>query len=99
LTVVKTRRGFQKLEWQKMRERNEALDCRVYARAAAWILGADRWSEKVWRDLEAQFPSRKPAKRETEQHGDGPEALAPTRAAAPVPKRRGRSVRRSSWMG
>jgi phage terminase large subunit GpA-like protein len=99
LTVVKTRRGFQKLEWQKMRERNEALDCRVYARAAAWILGADRWSEKVWRDLEAQFPSRKPAKREIEQHGDEPEALAPTRAAAPAQKRRGRSVRRSSWMG
>jgi phage terminase large subunit GpA-like protein len=25
--------------WQKLRERNEALDCRVYARAAAWIDG------------------------------------------------------------
>ncbi len=96
LTVVKTRRGFQKLEWQKMRERNEALDCRVYARAAAWILGADRWSEKVWRDLEAQFPSRKPVKHEIEDHGV---EVAPPRAAAPVQKRRGRSVRRSSWMG
>ena len=37
-----------------MRERNEALDCRVYARAAAWILGADRWDEATWRRLEAQ---------------------------------------------
>ena len=37
-----------------MRERNEALDCRVYARAAAWILGADRWDEATWRSLEAQ---------------------------------------------
>jgi phage terminase large subunit GpA-like protein len=54
LVTVKTRRGFQKLEWQKMRERNEALDCRVYARAAAWIAGADRWSEAMWKDLEAQ---------------------------------------------
>src|SRR6202047_2219181 len=37
LVTVTTRRGFQKLEWQKLRERNEVLDCRVYARAAAWI--------------------------------------------------------------
>jgi phage terminase large subunit GpA-like protein len=52
LVTVKTRRGFTKLEWQKLRERNEALDCRVYARAAAWIAGADRWSEARWAELE-----------------------------------------------
>jgi phage terminase large subunit GpA-like protein len=34
LVTVKTRRGFTRLEWQKLRERNEALNCRVYARAA-----------------------------------------------------------------
>jgi phage terminase large subunit GpA-like protein len=51
---VKTRRGFQRLEWQKLRERNEVLDCRVYARAAAWIAGADRWTDEKWRDLEDQ---------------------------------------------
>lgn len=54
LVTVKTKRGFQRLEWQKLRERNEVLDCRVYARAAAWIAGADRWSEATWRDLECQ---------------------------------------------
>ncbi|MFO0992569.1 MAG: terminase gpA endonuclease subunit [Hyphomicrobiales bacterium] len=59
LVSVKTRRGFQKLEWQKLRERNEVLDCRVYARAAAWIAGADRWSDEKWRDLEDQV-GRKP---------------------------------------
>ncbi|WP_374252956.1 hypothetical protein, partial [Xanthobacter sp.] len=26
-----------------------------YARAAAWILGADRWPEARWADLEAQL--------------------------------------------
>jgi phage terminase large subunit GpA-like protein len=51
---VRTKRGFARLEWQKLRERNEVLDCRVYARAAAWIAGADRWTEATWRDLEAQ---------------------------------------------
>ena len=55
LVTVKTRRGFARLEWRKLRERNEALDCRVYARAAAWILGADRWSEARWADLETQL--------------------------------------------
>ncbi len=55
LVTVRTRRGFARLEWQKMRERNEALDCRVYARAAAWIAGADRWSDARWRDLEEQL--------------------------------------------
>jgi phage terminase large subunit GpA-like protein len=55
LVTVRNRRGFARLEWQKMRERNEALDLRVYARAAAWIVGADRWSEARWADLEAQL--------------------------------------------
>jgi phage terminase large subunit GpA-like protein len=54
LVTVKTKRGFQRLEWQKLRERNEVLDCRVYARAAAWIAGADRWTEAMWRVLERQ---------------------------------------------
>lgn len=54
MVTVRNKRGFGHQEWQKMRERNEALDCRVYARAAAWILGADRWDEATWRSLESQ---------------------------------------------
>jgi phage terminase large subunit GpA-like protein len=77
LVSVKTRRGFQKLEWQKLRERNEVLDCRVYARAAAWIAGADRWSEEKWRDLEDQV-------------GPPPAAIAPL---VEVPVAAGRLVR------
>lgn len=34
--------------WVKTRERNEALDCRVYARAALSSLGADRWEPEAW---------------------------------------------------
>ena len=40
--VVKVVRGYRKLQWVKRYERNEPLDCRVYARAAAAILGLDR---------------------------------------------------------
>jgi len=35
-------------EWKKTRERNEALDCRIYARAAASILLIDTYSERDW---------------------------------------------------
>ncbi|MCX7348722.1 MAG: phage terminase large subunit family protein [Alphaproteobacteria bacterium] len=55
LVTVKTKRGFQRLEWQKLRERNEALDCRSYARAAAWIAGVDRWSEDRWEAMETEM--------------------------------------------
>jgi phage terminase large subunit GpA-like protein len=51
---VKTKRGFARLEWQKLRERNEALDTRVYARAAAWIAGLDRWSDERWAEAERE---------------------------------------------
>jgi phage terminase large subunit GpA-like protein len=54
LVSVRTKRGFARLEWQKVYNRNEVLDCRVYARAAAWIAGADRWTEATWRDLAKQ---------------------------------------------
>jgi phage terminase large subunit GpA-like protein len=30
--VTKIVKGYRRHEWQKMRERNEALDCRVYPR-------------------------------------------------------------------
>ena len=90
LVTVKTKRGFARLEWQKLRERNEALDCRVYARAAAWIAGADRWSEARWADLEAQLGA-----------GDDDDAEPPAAAGAVRPVRqvlRRRSLR-SSYMG
>jgi phage terminase large subunit GpA-like protein len=55
LVTVRDRRGFTKLEWRQMRDRNEALDCRVYARAAAWLVGIDRWDERRWEHQEMQI--------------------------------------------
>ena len=60
LVTVKTKRGFARLEWQKLRERNEALDTRVYARAAAWIAGLDRWSEERWAEAEREVSVEQP---------------------------------------
>src|SRR5581483_5381598 len=33
--ITKVVKGYRRHEWQKMRDRNEALDARVYSRAAA----------------------------------------------------------------
>lgn len=39
-------------KWIKQRSRNEALDCRVYARACASIFGIERFKERDWQKLE-----------------------------------------------
>ena len=52
LVTRHNRSGYAIREWQKLRDRNEALDCYVYARAAAAIEGLDRYSERHWRELE-----------------------------------------------
>lgn len=36
------RKGYSKPEWKKIYDRNEQLDCRIYARAAASIVGLDK---------------------------------------------------------
>ncbi|MCC5993834.1 MAG: phage terminase large subunit family protein [Rhodobacteraceae bacterium] len=87
LIAVKSKRGFSKLEWQKLRERNEALDCRVYARAAAWIAGADRWPEARWAEIERQLAV------ETGTAAKDAPTASPSR-----PHTRRRTVR-SSYMG
>jgi len=59
--VTKIVRGYPKREWKKIRDRNEALDCRVYARAAAIALGIDRWSDQKWQQImELSNPEEKP---------------------------------------
>jgi phage terminase large subunit GpA-like protein len=46
-------RGIERDEWVKVYQRNEALDCAVYARAAAHLVGLDRFGDADWRGLEA----------------------------------------------
>ena len=55
LITRRNRHGFPVREWQKIRERNEGLDCFVYARAAAAAAGLDRFEDRHWRDLERQL--------------------------------------------
>ena len=47
--------GFDVFYWEKIRDRNEALDCRVYARAAASILGIDKFKAEHWQALRNNY--------------------------------------------
>lgn len=52
LRQVRKRNGQVGRQWVKTRA-NEALDCRNYARAAATLLGIDRWPDARWAEHEA----------------------------------------------
>jgi phage terminase large subunit GpA-like protein len=56
-------RGYSKFIWEKVRDRNEALDCRVYARCAASVAGMDRWSDETWDKIESELGAGEPATR------------------------------------
>lgn len=47
-------KGFTRYQWEKVYDRNEPLDCRVIARAAASLVGIDRWKEAMWTELTAE---------------------------------------------
>ena len=46
------RGGRKSYEWIKIRPRNEALDCRVYARAASAMLQVDKFENRHWDKIE-----------------------------------------------
>ncbi len=69
-------KGYRRVEWQKTRDRNEALDCRAYARAAAAVCGMDRLREGDWQGLENRLAALTK------------EAQQSTPAAPPAPNKR-----------
>lgn len=56
----KDKRGRIHHEWVKVRERNEPLDCRIYARAAAALAGMDRMTEADWDRIERELAGEPP---------------------------------------
>lgn len=87
----KTARGFIRLEWTLIPGRaNHALDARVYARAAAAVLGLDRFAEADWQALERAVGQTPPA--------PSPPAAPSAQAQAPAAGRPGPSAGRR-WLG
>lgn len=62
-------RGFRRYQWVKIRERNEALDCRVYARAALAVIGGDRWGLEDWEYLRATRGGESEEQRQPRKRG------------------------------
>ncbi len=63
--VVKIVKGYKKYEWVNTYGRNEGLDCRVYAMAAAIFCGVDRYRAQHWDKLEAEFQVTREKNNET----------------------------------
>lgn len=98
LITRRDRNGYPVREWQKMRERNEALDCYVYARAAASAAGLDRFEERHWQELERQLgllPNGDYEQKAEQRYEDA----ARNSAAIAVTRPRVRRVIRSRWLG
>jgi phage terminase large subunit GpA-like protein len=96
LVTRRDRNGYPIREWQKLRERNEALDCYVYARAAAAAAGLDRFEERHWRELERSLGVAAPVT----PHTAIPDSAALQGATSP-PQATGRTARRtlkSRWL-
>lgn len=53
--VKKVVNGQPNFHWEKTRERNEALDRRIYARAAASYFGMDRFREQQWAQISSHL--------------------------------------------
>jgi phage terminase large subunit GpA-like protein len=90
--VTRLVKGYRKQEWVKTRERNEALDTRLYARAAASVYGLDRSQEAHWAQLEAQVFS-------VEATPTRPSPKPAAEPADPVKKTFDRIEKQSGWMG
>jgi phage terminase large subunit GpA-like protein len=55
----KISKGYRQYYWEKRFARNEPLDCRNYARAAASIVGMDRFNEAHWNNMDSGHPMPK----------------------------------------
>lgn len=89
LRFVKMRNGGVRREWHKTRDRNEALDNAIYARAIAISLGVDRWTPRHWQKATGELtPPRDPPPPTAESESAASQASAsPPAKAAPRAKR------------
>lgn len=86
--------GFFRHVWQILPgRRNEALDCAVYAHAAAHVMGLPRWKDAQWAAAEEQIGMTASVPRARPE----PKLPAPAVVAdQPEPKRQ---ARRNGWLG
>ncbi len=96
LRMIRLRNGGFRREWHKVRDRNEALDNAVYARAAPSPLGVERWREADGQKARGEFtPPPPPAPAPKQQPRDHRPPPVPLQAAeTPAAKRRAAATSR-----
>lgn len=52
---IRSKNGFSKYYWEKVRERNEVLDCNILCRVAAASVGLDRLKPENWDAIQTQL--------------------------------------------
>ncbi len=89
--VTKYHKGRPRLEWMKPAgRRNEALDCAVYALAAAHWLGVPRWREPDWQKADGRIRQADllaPPAEETAAQVDRVDAQPPAARTESAPRR------------
>lgn len=84
-----------KYEWVKRYERNEPLDTMVYAVAAAFVLGFDRWNDARWeREMKPQTPKGALSARMVEDEPEQPVNKQQTEPEEPKVNEGGKKRRR-----
>ena len=53
--ITRTIAGRRITKWELLRDRNESLDCRVYARAAAASMRIETWADQRWEQIQAEL--------------------------------------------
>ena len=96
LRTSKDKRGFARQEWAKLRDRNEALDCAVLARAALWLLGADRYGERFWARLRNEVANAPLLASEIPSAGN---VARPSPSSQPAPPPEAEAFRPRGWLG
>lgn len=82
-----------RFHWERVHRANEALDCRVYARAALWTMGVAGWREAHWKRIR------------TRRGLDAPDAetasklIAVEQEAVRMPSPAPAQRRRNDWLG
>jgi phage terminase large subunit GpA-like protein len=90
LVPHKTRKGYVRLEWELIPGReNHVLDARVYARAAAALIGLDRYRESDWTWLDRAVAT---------PIDEQPATPAAPGHAAPAPRERWIPPRQGGWL-
>lgn len=72
--MITNKKGFTTFQWVKKYKRNEPLDCRVYARAAASVYGMDLFTNEHWLHLATYTfvaTDQKPKPKQEKKKGSG----------------------------